>query len=344
MKGSPGAHEIERTECVDLHQRDFVSDTAQMRRDPIGQRRSETVAHLSAVAINGNLTVGRDFDGSQARVTAGAVVLGGARDAGTDENSRLLSTRFLLGALRPDRMLLQLIEDFGRADRHDVGVPRHRLPAASGIAAAEFDRVERQGRADLVDLHFKRGHGLYGAVTTHRAGRHAARVVRIRRQINLRGIVNAERGESADGRHLGRKIRQASAVQRMVRGESDDLAGRPIDPDLRAHFEGVSFDPQLKLLEAVVGEPDGTIREEHPRQCDVERERRVVASAESAAARGEIGVDVRGLEGRLGVAEQIRDRCRYLGGRLHADNEIEVLASGVIPGKAAFRLESHRVD
>src|SRR5262249_60334603 len=123
-------------------------------------------------------------------------------------------------------------------------------------------------------------YGLYGSVTTHRASRHAARVVRIRRQINLRDIVNAERGESADGRHLARKIGQASAVQRMVGSKSDHLAGRPIDPDLRAHFEGVSFDPQLKLLEAVVGEPDGMIREEHPRQCDVEREPRVVASAE----------------------------------------------------------------
>ena len=51
------------------------------------------------------------------------LVLGGDRDASADENSRLLSTRFLFGALRPDRMLLQLIQDFGRADRHDVGVP-----------------------------------------------------------------------------------------------------------------------------------------------------------------------------------------------------------------------------
>ena len=50
---------------------------------------------------------------------------------------------------------------------------------------------------------------------------------------------------------------------------------------------------------------------------------------------------MRGLEGRLGIAEQIRDRCRYLGGRLHADNQIKVLASGVIPGKPAFRLKSH---
>src|SRR3954470_21759896 len=81
----------------------------------------------------------------------------------------------------------------------------------------------------------------------------------------------------------------------------------PIDPDLRPHFKGVSFDPQLKLLEAVVGKPDGTIREEHPRQRDVERERRVVASAESAAARRAIGADMRGLEGRLGIAKQIRD-------------------------------------
>src|ERR1700741_136903 len=104
-----------------------------MRRDPIGQRRSETVAHLGAVAPDADPTVGVDLGGSQASVAAGAVVLGGDRDAGTDENSRLLSARLLFGALRPDRMLLQLIEDFGRADRHDIAVPRHRLPAASRI-------------------------------------------------------------------------------------------------------------------------------------------------------------------------------------------------------------------
>src|SRR5271169_97915 len=102
-----------------------------MRCNPIGQRCPNAIAHLGAVAIDGNLTVGSDFDGSQARVPSGAVVLGGTRDAGTDENSRLLSARLLVGALLPDRMLLQLIEDFGRADRHDVGVPR-RGPVAGG--------------------------------------------------------------------------------------------------------------------------------------------------------------------------------------------------------------------
>jgi hypothetical protein len=70
----------------------------------------------------------------------------------------------------------------------------------------------------------------------------------------------------------------------------------------------------------------------------------VVASAESAAAIGKIGVDASRFEGRLGVAEQICERARGFVGRLHADNELEVLAAGVIPGKAAFRLESHRVD
>src|SRR5713101_6552630 len=121
----------------------------------------------------------------------------------------------------------------------------------------------------------------------------------------------------------------------MVSDESDHLAGRPIDPDPRTHLEGMSLDPGLKLLEAVVGESDWTIGQEHPCQCDVERERRVVAPAESSAARGEVDVDVRRLEWSLAVAEQVRDRCRHLGGRLHTDNEIEVLAPGVIPGKTA---------
>ena len=74
----------------------------------------------------------------------------------------------------------------------------------------------------------------------------------------------------------------------MVGGKSDNLAGRPIDPDPRAHFEGVPLDSRLKLLEAIVGEPDRTIREEHRRQRDIKRERRVVASAKSPAAIGEI--------------------------------------------------------
>ena len=203
-----------------------------MRCDPIGGRRPNAGAHLDVVTMDGDPAVGIDFDGCQRAVASGAVVLGGASDAGTDENSRLLSARLLLGTLLPDRMLLQLIQDLRRADRHDVGVSRHG-PAAGRerIAAPELDRIERQRRADLVDHHFERGHRLHGSVTAHRARRHAARVERIRRHIDLRDIVDAERGVGADGRHIGRKIGEPSAIQRMVGGESDDLAGRPIDAD-----------------------------------------------------------------------------------------------------------------
>ena len=51
-----------------------------------------------------------------------------------------------------------------------------------------------------------------------------------------------------------------------------------------------------------------------------------------------------GLTAACGVAEQICDRSRDLVGRLRADNELEVFARGVKPGKATFRLEKHRVD
>src|SRR5262249_8937574 len=66
--------------------------------------------------------------------------------------------------------------------------------------------------------------------------------------------------------------------------------------------------------------------------------------AECAAAIGKIGVDVSGFEARLRVAQQIGDRFCRLVRRRHADNEFELLAAGVVPGKTAFRLESHRVD
>ena len=46
--------------------------------------------------------------------------------------------------------------------------------------------------------------------------------------------------------------------------------------------------PALKLLIAVVGEPDRAAGKEHRRQRDVEREGRMVASAEAAAHIGEL--------------------------------------------------------
>ena len=102
--------------------------------------------------------------------------------------------------------------------------------------------------------------------------------------------------------------------------------------------------PRLKLLIAIVRQPDRTSGKEHRRQRDVEHERRVIAPAEAAADIGELGVDARRLEGGAGVAEQIRDRFRGLVGRLHAEHEFEAAALPVVPGETGFRLEKHRVD
>src|SRR5262249_59913652 len=108
--GVAGGHERQRTESVHLRERDFVGDATQMRCDAIGYRCSNAGAHLDVVTMDGDPAVRREFDGCQRTVASGAVVLGHASDAGTDENS-LLCARLLLGALLPDRMLLQLIED-----------------------------------------------------------------------------------------------------------------------------------------------------------------------------------------------------------------------------------------
>src|SRR5262249_13829099 len=97
--GVAGGHERQRTESVHLRDRDFVSDATQMRRDPIGDRCSNAGAHLDVVTMDGDPAFGVNLDGPQRTVASGAVVLGRASDAGTDENSRLLSARLLLGAL-----------------------------------------------------------------------------------------------------------------------------------------------------------------------------------------------------------------------------------------------------
>ena len=82
----------------------------------------------------------------------------------------------------------------------------------------------------------------------------------------------------------------------MVGGKCGDLAGRAVDPDSRAHLEGMALDAALELLIAVMREPHRLAGKEHRRQRDIEHERRVVASAETAADIGELGVDMRRLE------------------------------------------------
>jgi hypothetical protein len=105
----------------------------------------------------------------------------------------------------------------------------------------------------------------------------------------------------------------------------------------------VPLDAHLELLIAAVGKPDRTIREEYPRQRNPQRERGMVASAESATDIGELSVDARRLEGSAGFAQKERDGFRVLEWRLHPEHELEVLAASVVPGDAAFRLEKHAV-
>src|SRR5690349_17353819 len=108
--------------------------------------------------------------------------------------------------------------------------------------------------------------------------------------VDLRNVIDADRGGRGDGRHVGREIRETAAVEHVVGRKGSNPAGRAIDSDLAANLERVPFDSSLELLIAVVSEPDRMSREEQGRQRDVERERRMVAAAETAADIGELRV------------------------------------------------------
>jgi hypothetical protein len=94
----------------------------------------------------------------------------------------------------------------------------------------------------------------------------------------------------------------------MVGGKCGDLAGYAVDPDLRPYLEGMAFDAALELLIAVMRETNRLAGKEHRRERDIEHEGRVIASAETAADIGELGVDMRRLERGARVTEQERDR------------------------------------
>ena len=255
---------------------------------------------------------GRKFNASHRAIAAGAVVLGDAGDAGADENS-LRRSGFLLGALLPDRMLLELVEDFRGADRDGVGIAGHG-PAVrlQRVAPPELDRIERQSRGHFVDQHFDGGHRLQRAVAAHRSRRDAAGMQRYRGHVDLWDVVNADRACCANGGNASREVRKASAIEHMVRGKELDLAGFPVDPDARVHPEGVAFDAALELLIAVMREPDRPAGKEHRRQRHVKHERCVVAPAKAAADIGELGVDARRLERSFGLAEHMRNGFRRL--------------------------------
>ena len=130
----------------------------------------------------------------------------------------------------------------------------------------------------------------------------------------------------------------------MIRGKGLDPAGGAVDPDPRAHLDGVAFDAALKLLIAVMRQPDRAAGKKHRGERDIEHERRMVAPAKAAADIGELGVDARRLERSAGLAEQERDRLGGLVGRLNAEHEFEFAVLGVVPAETAFRLEKHRID
>ena len=315
-----------------------------MARDAIGQGRPDAVAHLDMVAVDRDMALRIDFDRAQRAVRTGAVILGDAGDAGADEDAALRSC-LLPGAVAPDRMLLQPVQDLGRADRDGVGIAGHR-PAADleGIAAAKLDRIEGQGRRRLVDEHLQRRHGLECPVAAHRAGGHATRMLGDRGDVDLGNVVDADRAGGTDHRHAGRVVGEASAVEHVVGGERRHPAARPVHPEPRLHLERVPFDPALELLVAILREANRAAGEEDRRQGHIERKRRVIAPPKATAEMGELGVDALRLEACGGLAEKIGDGACGLERGLHAEDELEVAAACIVPGKAAFGLEEHRVD
>src|ERR1700693_2719696 len=102
------------------------------------------------IAADGDAALRIDFHSSQGTVRAATVILGGAGDAGADDDPALLPARLLLAALLPDRVLLKLVQNLRRADRDTVWNAGHGLAAGRDrVAPPELDRIERQRRRRL---------------------------------------------------------------------------------------------------------------------------------------------------------------------------------------------------
>jgi len=173
--GVAGGDQRECAERVDLRDRNFIGHTPQVGRHPVGKGRPDPRSHLDVIAMNRNPAVRVDFDRSQRAVRSAPIILGDASHPRSDDDARLLSTPFLLGALLPDRMFLQLIENLRRADRHFVRISRDGPSAGlERVTSPELDLINRQSRSYFVNQHLERRHCLQCSIPAHRPGSHAA--------------------------------------------------------------------------------------------------------------------------------------------------------------------------
>src|SRR5262249_7142925 len=78
--GVAGGHERQRTECVNLRERDFVGDSTKVRCDSIGYRCSNAGAHLDVVTMDGDPAFGIDLEGPKRPAPTGTLFWGGATD------------------------------------------------------------------------------------------------------------------------------------------------------------------------------------------------------------------------------------------------------------------------
>src|SRR5260370_41443478 len=99
--------------------------------------------------------------------------------------------------------------------------------------------------------------------------------------VDLWDVIDTDRGGGGDGGDAGRIVCKAAAIQHVVGGETLDLAGGAIDADARVHLDRVALGAALKLLIAVMRQPDRLTRKEHRGERDVEHEGRVIAPAKT---------------------------------------------------------------
>ncbi len=118
LNGIARGDKLERVEGVDLRDRHLVGHAAEMRCHAVGERGADAVAHLDGIGMDRDPAVRVDLHRAQRAVGAGAVVLGRAGHAGPDQRSRLARARLLRGAVAPDRVRLELVENLRRAHRN----------------------------------------------------------------------------------------------------------------------------------------------------------------------------------------------------------------------------------
>ena len=186
------------------------------------------------------------------------------------------------------------------------------MPGCERIRLAQRNRIAAQRLGRTIDHQFERRHRLQRPVAAHRPGRHSRRGEYHRGHVDLRNVVDADRGGRGHQTDAGGIVGEPTAFADQIGRVGDKLPRPSIDAKLACDLKGMALQTGLELFETIIGQANRCVCGKHTGHRDIKREDRMIAAAEAAADRSAMRNDAFHAQIAASVADQLSDRRRRI--------------------------------